>query len=537
MTQTPPLDNTKYKAALYMRLSKDDTGVFESSSIISQRKMLRMYAKENRFTVYDEYVDDGVSGTTFERAEFKRMIRDIEAKKVNLVITKDLSRLGREYIQTGQYTEIYFPSKKVRYIAINDGYDSESPYTDIAPFKNVINEMYARDTSKKIRSAFIARMQEGAFIGAFAPYGYKRDPNNKHRLVIDDKTAEIVRSIFSKAADGITPINIARSLNERKIPTPAMYRCENNPLLDIDNYSHRKEWTSSTITKMLRNIVYIGHMAQGKTTKISFKSNISVLNPEDDWYIVRNTHEPIVSEELFNLALRRSQLRKCEKKGKFENVFSGIAKCADCGRNMSTTKIRKNGSGVALICGGYKQTGKKECTSHMIDYDSLYNIVLSSIQNAVNLSENQKYTILKKAEEFYNKNNLKEYSAKKEKDMKKRKKEIDSLIIKIYDDYSRGLINSERLNTLLEKYEHESKEISEIINYDYGKLDNENDNYYMKFQSLLNKYTQITKLSPEVLFRFIDHIEVGQREKKFSQSGIKEKQKIKIVFRFKNNCK
>ena len=188
-------NSTKYKAALYMRLSKDDCSCDESSSIITQRKMLRSFAKENAFKVVDEYIDDGWSGTNFDRPNFKRMIQDIEDKKLNLVITKDLSRLGRDYITTGQYTEIYFPSKKVRFIAINDGYDSANKYTDIAPFKNVINEMYARDTSQKIKSSFIAKMKEGNFIGNFPPYGYIKDPSNKNHLLVNPETSDIVKKM------------------------------------------------------------------------------------------------------------------------------------------------------------------------------------------------------------------------------------------------------------------------------------------------------------------------------------------------------
>ena len=309
MTAQP--ENARYSAALYMRLSKDDEGAGESASITAQRKMLRAFAKKNHFPVYDEYVEDGISGTTFERPDFKRMLQDIEEKKINMVITKDLSRLGRDYILAGKYTEIYFPSKKVRYIAINDGYDSDSPYTDIVPFKNVINEMYARDTSKKIRSAFITLMQEGAFVGAFAPYGYKRDPQDKHRLIVDEGSAKIVQEIFRCAANGMLPVQIARLLNDRNIPTPIQYRRLMNPTMNAEDFTKRRGWTSSTITKMLQNIVYLGHMAQGKTTKVSFKSNISVSNPMEDWYIVENTHDPLVSKEIFDMASRRSKQRTC----------------------------------------------------------------------------------------------------------------------------------------------------------------------------------------------------------------------------------
>ena len=235
-----------YRAGLYMRLSKDD-GVGESSSITTQRKILRAYAEEHGFSVYDEYMDDGWSGTNFERPEFKRMISDIEAGHINLVLTKDLSRLGRDYITAGQYTEIYFPSKGVRYIAINDGYDSDSPYTDIAPFKNVINEMYARDTSRKIRSAFSAKMQGGSYIGNFAPYGYQKDPGDKNHLVPDPVTAPIVQRLFRLAEAGTGLSEIARLLNGEGVVTPAVYRCMTHPYLKMEDYTKRREWTPAGV--------------------------------------------------------------------------------------------------------------------------------------------------------------------------------------------------------------------------------------------------------------------------------------------------
>jgi site-specific DNA recombinase len=368
-----------YRAALYVRLSKDDEGASESASISTQRKMLRNYAQENGFVVYDEYIDDGWSGTNFERPDFRRMVQDIESRKVNLVITKDLSRLGRDYIATGQYTEIYFPSKGVRYIAINDGYDSDSPYTDIAPFKNVVNEMYARDISRKIRSAFATKMRDGSYIGNFAPYGYKKDPINKNHLIPDEKTSLIVQEVFQMAAEGGKPVEIARHLNSRGVPPPSVYRRSRHPQLGAEHRSKRSEWTSGAVTKLLANIVYLGHMAQGKTTKVSFKSRTTIRNPRRDWIVVMNTHEPIIDQDTFDMARRRTQCRTCKKEGTFFNVFSGIAKCADCGRNMSTVSTRKKGSPADLACGGYKLRGSRECSNHFIDYNHLCRIVLDTV--------------------------------------------------------------------------------------------------------------------------------------------------------------
>lgn len=525
--------DVNYSAALYMRLSKDDENTGESGSIINQRKMLRAYAKEHRYMVYDEYIDDGVSGTTFDRPGFKRMIQDIEKKKVNLVLTKDLSRLGRDHIMTGQYTELYFPSKRVRYIAVNDGYDSDSPYTDIAPFKNVINEMVARDTSKKIRSSFETRMREGDFVGAKAPYGYQRDPQDKHHLIVDEPAAEIVREMFQSAAKGVLPKQIADHLNAREVPSPAVYHCMKHPNWNLDAFSKRKEWTSSSITKMLRNIVYLGHMVQGKTTKLSFKSNIILENPECDWLIVRNTHEPLVSQETFELAARRSKQRTCHTKGTFRNVFSGIAKCADCGRNMSTVGTRKKGARANLACGGYKLYGSKECTNHFIDYDVLYGIVLDTVKELVCISQGEREELLRDAKECMGKDQ-KNDSTKEIKRLEKRNRQLDGMIEQLYEDHGQGLIQKERLQKMVGKYEAESRQITDRIEALKSESQNEKQQPVdEKLEQLLQEYTDVKELNPELLYRLIDHIEIGQGHYEKGKHGKVKRQSVKIWFRFR----
>lgn len=286
----------EYKAALYMRLSKDD-GKSEGGSIGSQKALLYDFAEKNGFSVFGEYIDDGFSGTNFERPAFRRMIDDIENKRINAVLVKDLSRLGRDYISTGRYAEIYFPSKKVRFVSVSEGFDSEMQDGDLIPIKNVINEMYARDISRKIRAAFYARMCRGDFVGAFAPYGYKRSPKDRHRLEIDDEAAKNVRFIFSEKAAGKTAKAIAGELDGLKIKTPLEYR---------KGEEKSRRWNAPTVTKILRSRIYLGEMVQGKTTKISFRSKASRNNPPGEWFCVKGTHEPIITEELFEKANKKS---------------------------------------------------------------------------------------------------------------------------------------------------------------------------------------------------------------------------------------
>ena len=522
-----------YRAGLYMRLSRDD-GVGESSSITTQRKILRAYAEEHDFSIYDEYIDDGWSGTSFERPEFKRMISDIEAGKVNLVLTKDLSRLGRDYITAGQYTEIYFPSKGVRYIAINDGYDSDSPYTDIAPFKNVINEMYARDTSRKIRSAFSAKMQGGSYIGNFAPYGYQKDPGDKNHLVPDPVTAPIVQRLFRLAEAGTGLSEIARILNGEGVVTPAVYRCMTHPYLKVEVYTKRREWTPAGVSKLLRNRTYLGHTVQGKTTKVSFKSDLTLQNPKEDWIVVENTHEALVGEETFSVVQRIMQSRTCRKTKGFRNIFSGLAKCAECGRNMSATGTRKKGAAANLVCGGYKLYGSSECSNHAIDYETLYHIVLEAVRAEVALSGEERRRL---AEELSRSKQDQETENDRDKEiaaLQRRERELDGIIEKLYDDHLSGLISDSRLRKLLEKYEGET----ELVQKRLTTLEKSVQpaaaprQTYEQFYKLVKEYTDVEALDPELLFKLIEKIEIGQGFYQKTETGRVKVQTVKIWFRF-----
>lgn len=519
-----------------MRLSRED-GENESASITTQRKMLTAFAKENNFIIYDEYIDDGYTGTNFDRPSFNRMINDIEENKINTVITKDLSRLGRDYITAGQYTEVYFPQKQVRYIAINDGYDSENAVNnDIAPFKNVINEMYARDISKKIRSSFTVKMKEGNYIGNFAPYGYCKDTENKNHFLINEETAPIVKEIFYMASKGHKPADIAKHLNMKNIPSPLAYRC-NKYHLDINKYKTDGEWRAGTISRMLKNIVYIGHMAQGKTTKVSFRLKTTIAKSKDDWFVVENTHAPIIDKETFETVQRYSQNRAYNKKNNFVNIFSGIAKCADCGKNMSSVGTRKKGSTANLECGAYKLKGAKACTNHFIDYDVLYKIVLDTLKEQISLSEQDKKEILNAVLKENSKAQRQNKTVDEIEKLQKKIKQADSKIEKIYDDNFSGRLSNDNFNKLLEKYENESKLLSEKLkqcqkNAKVQQSKSLEKQAYQKYFNLLNEYSDIKELNSELLFKLIERIDVYQGHYEKSGNKKTKRQKIKIYFRF-----
>ena len=284
----------RYRVGIYIRLSKEDNDkVIESESITNQRNILLAYLKENKLALAGEYVDDGVSGTTFDRPAFNRLINDIEDGKVNMVVTKDLSRLGRDYIQSGYYVEQYFPMKRVRYVSILDNIDTErsnSSENDIAPFRSILNEMYAKDISKKIRIVFQQKKEDGQFLSTSAPLGYKKDPNDKHHLIIDNETAPLVRRMFKMIIDGYGTTQIANIFTDEHIPTPAMRnKYQTNALSYQYGY-----WHAASIRRMLRNNVYIGKLEQGKSQTISYKNRQRVRLPKEQWIVVENAHEPLI---------------------------------------------------------------------------------------------------------------------------------------------------------------------------------------------------------------------------------------------------
>lgn len=373
-----PID---YHAALYIRLSKEDESEGPSQSVQNQESLLREFVQEHRLTVFDTYVDDGWSGTNFDRPSFQRMIADIEAKKVNMVITKDLSRLGRDYIMTGHYMERYFPEHRVRYISLLDGIDTgvDSTANDITPFRAIMNDMYAKDISKKIKSVKRGKQRKGEFIGGKPVYGYKMHPTEKNKIVIDEEVAPIVRRIFALALGGMSCRNIAVLLNREGIPTPATYA--NLPVAKPGPYTGL--WSSERISEMLQNETYIGNMVQGRSVKISYKSKKCLKQDPANWVVVEGTHEPLVDAESFHRVRMLLNSRKHTRSRTYDFLLKGLIFCHECGYPLAVIN-RKNTRGedvLYFVCRTYQRFTKAGvCTCHSIKEKTVTDAVIARVQ-------------------------------------------------------------------------------------------------------------------------------------------------------------
>lgn len=363
------------KAGLYLRLSRDDGTGAESESIINQREFLIRYAQEKGFIITEIYEDDGYSGTNFDRPAFQRMIADIEAKKINTVITKDMSRLGRDYIETGNYMERYFPMHHIRYIAVTDNIDTAQGSDDMSPIRSVFNDMYAKDISKKVRTALDTKKQSGKFIGSTAPYGYQKDPADKNHLIIHDATAVYVRYIYTLFLEGNTLLGIANRLSAENIPTPSQSKGSKNA---------SSLWNEAMVKRILTNQTYIGNITQNRVRKINYKVKQCVHLPEQQWITVEGTHNAIIAKEQFFLVqeiLKQRNYSKRERNGQ-THLLSGLVKCGDCGSSMSF--MRENASRSYLVCSNWRRHAKLGvCTSHCIREDTVTEQVIAALSEQV----------------------------------------------------------------------------------------------------------------------------------------------------------
>ncbi|MDK7755937.1 recombinase family protein [Peptoniphilus harei] len=529
----------KYVAGLYCRLSKDDGNSVESMSIWSQKVMLKQYAESNSIAIYDYYVDDGYSGTNFERPSFKKMITDIENGKINCVITKDLSRLGRNYLQSGAYIEMYFPQKNIRYIAITDGIDTlNSNQNDIMPFKNILNEMYAKDTSKKVKSAIQSRMREGTYIGSKAPFGYLKDPNNKRRLIIDEKTKPIIELIYKLCLEGKGTQLISQELMKRKIPRPSAF-VENAEKLYGLTEENKYQWSHRMVLNVLRDPVYCGNMARNKRPTLSFKNSKRMYIPKSDYIYAKDTHEGIVSEEIWEQVQTMIDKRKCNnKKGLYyDNIFQGLVRCPKCGYALTPKtdyRLKKKEliDFVHFSCSTYKKYGVNACSSHRIEARDLYNIVLEDIQYHGSMALSAKEDFVEKIIEKIEVEKIdegKELSNKLE--LKKNQlAELDRSYEQLYEDRLEGNITERNFNLMNVSISKKQDKLIEEIKVLEGEIEVslETEDNYKKFMNNISKYAKIKSLNRYILNQVIDKIYVYDKEEIDGQIS----QKVEIHYKF-----
>ncbi len=517
-----------WSVALYIRLSQEDSDngedKQESNSVTSQKTLLNEFIEEHDdLIIYDTYIDDGFTGTDFDRPSFQRLLEDMKKGNINCVIVKDLSRLGRNYIEVGNYIEQVFPLFNIRFIAINDFVDSfknpSSTNTILVPFKNLINDEYCRDTSIKIRTSLNGKKKKGEFVGSFAPYGYIKDPKDKHKLIIDKESAQIVRKIFEwKVNEGLGNLSICHRLNDMGILNPTGYKKKklnqnyNNSKIFQEDYS----WCPSTVRNILRNDIYIGNVTQGKRRVKSYKVHKMEQVPEEEWITVENMHEPIIKRELFNkVQCMRKVDTRVQNSGKL-SMWAGILKCADCGRAMHK-KYCKNKNGKVYeyyICGTYRKKSNKLCTKHTLKVEKLENAVLQAIKLHIKLLVNTEEIL-----EQINKLEIKKLANENMENIKQAKKEdiqkISNLKRCLYEDWKNDYITKEEYLEYKQKYEQDIEKIKKIMaNLDkqkekQEKIMNGNSLWIENFKAHRN----ITELDRDIITELVDYIEVYENKK------------------------
>ncbi len=516
------------KTALYCRLSKDDGTNAESISVSTQKQMLQNYAKENGLLPYEIYVDDGYSGKNFERPDFKRMISDIEDGKINVCVCKDLSRFSRNYLEMGMMMEVFMPEHDVRFIAIADGIDTarSTESLDIAPFKNILNDMFLKDISKKIKMARRTRFNQGKFMGTSAPFGYKKDPMDKNHLIVDERYVGLIQRIFSLAKEGMGIAKIRQILTDEKIPRPAACACDDGGSYDRffeENEENRYTWSNNSVRNILRNPVYAGHLAGYKRPTKSMKSNKREIKPIEEWEIIRNTHERIVSDEDFELVQRLMTSRRRNISGisGYENVFSGLVKCDTCGYALRTTPPNRRKrelpiDNITYVCNHYTTYGRKACSQHKIEARELHRVVLEDIRKHANTALLDDEKLLERVVGSISKQNTEDSKRKSRelKQCKKRLADVDVLFTKLFEDNAEGKISERNYLALSQKYEVEQAELEQKItalSEEIVQEDIASQNARTWVESIKD-YADITELTAPLLNALIDRITVTEPE-------------------------
>ncbi len=521
---------------LYLRLSREDENEGDSNSIVNQKELLLRYAQEHGFTNIKIISDDGYSGVSFDRPGFQELLSLANAGKVGVIITKDLSRLGRNYIEVGKYSEVLFPGLGIRYIAVNDGFDSDDlDGNELAPFKNLFNEWYARDTSKKIRAVFRAKAASGKTLCTKAPYGYRIGKEGEPNYVIDEEAAEIVKRIFRMCADGMGPTAIAKTLKDEKIVKPAIHRYQT-----IGNYgtptdvNEPYEWSARTVGNILEKEIYLGHTVNCRTRVISYKDKRQIRTPKEEQIRIENTHEAIIDQATWDIVQSiRANKRRPNRLGEV-NKYSGLLYCSDCGARLYFVCRRRDGGRVGFICSNYrKHTGFKVCTTHQIKESQLDQIVLEEINKALYFARTRTDEFAEYISQKTSAQSRKELNAKMKElgKAKRRSSELTTLFTRLYEDSVLGRISDDQYRMLSEAYTTEKRELDATIpdlEHEIEQLKESTSNV-QRFTDLAKKYVVIEELTTEILHTFISKIVVHEREKKRSKNS---PQQIDIYFRY-----
>ena len=521
--------------ALYPRLSHEDELQGESNSISNQKRILETYAKQNGFSNLRWYTDDGYSGANFQRPGFQAMLADIEAGKVGTVIVKDMSRLGRNYLQVGMYTEMIFPQKGVRFIAINDGVDSAQGENDFAPLRNIFNECLVRDTSKKIKAVKRSKGMSGKPITSKPVYGYLMDEDEN--FIIDEEAAPVVRQIYSLCLAGNGPTKIARMLTEQQIPTPGTLEYRRTGSTRRYHPGYECKWATNTVVHLLENREYTGCLVNFKTEKPSYKLKHSIENPPEKQAVFENHHEPIIDRETWE---RVQELRKQRKRpNRYDEVglFSGILFCADCGSVMyqqryQTDKRKQD----CYICGSYKKR-TADCTAHFIRTDLLTAGVLSNLRKVTSYAAKHEARFMKLLIE-QNEDGDRRRNAAKKKELEaaeKRIAELSAIFKRLYEDSVTGRISDERFTELSADYEAEQKELKERaarLREELSKAQEATANAE-KFMNVVRRHTTIEELTPTLLREFVEKIVVHESVAlDGKRRGKLRRQEIEIYYSF-----
>ena len=505
--------------ALYCRLSRDDELQGDSNSIVNQKVILSKYAKENHFSNTAFFVDDGYSGTNFNRPSWGELLERIENGEVATLIVKDMSRLGRDYLKVGFYTEVLFVEKGVRFIAINNGIDSANQQdSDFTPFLNIINEWYAKDTSKKIRAVMKSKGEAGEHLCINPPYGYMKDPDNKKRWVVDEEAAEIVKRIFALCLDGYGPSQIARILKEDSVITPTIHFQQTGRATRNTPPDNFYDWDNKTVAGILERPEYQGHTVNFKTYKQSYKSKKTCYNPREKWLVFENTHEAIIDTDTW---ARVQELRKNKRRptrtGK-TNMFSGIVRCADCGEKLYyCTSKDFEARQDHFVCSTSRLKGKEVCPTHFIRAVVLEQGVLAHMRLTIACVANHEEQFRKAMGAKQKAEAKKEFAAKRRQltQAERRIEELDRLFKRIYEDNANGKLSDSRFQMLSDDYEQEQEELREKLlrlNEEINEQEEQSENID-RFISKVRKYLDLDELTPAVLNDMVKAVYVHAPDK------------------------